>query len=75
MYYVAEEVRFELTRPLRAYGFSRAALSTAQPLLLNIVDLPGIEPGPPPCHGGVMPIYYRPIHYVPPRGIEPLSAR
>ncbi len=27
------------------------------------VDPPGIEPGLPPCHGGVMPIYYGPSSY------------
>ena len=37
---------------------------------LSWVDLPGIEPGPPPCHGGVMPIYYRPFLVSPP-GVEP----
>lgn len=26
-----------------------------------LVDLRGIEPRPPPCHGGVIPIYYRPV--------------
>ena len=25
-----------------------------------MVDPPGIEPGPDPCHGSVMPIYYGP---------------
>ena len=25
------------------------------------VDPPGIEPGPDPCHGSVMPIYYGPL--------------
>ena len=25
-----------------------------------VVDPPGIEPGPRPCHGRVMPIYYGP---------------
>jgi hypothetical protein len=41
-------VRFELTRGLLPYGFSRAALSTAQPLfqeaVLRIVDPMGVEP-------------------------------
>ncbi len=26
----------------------------------NLVDPPGIEPGPLPCHGSVIPIYYGP---------------
>jgi len=26
----------------------------------TLVDLWGIGPQPPPCHGGVMPFYYRP---------------
>ena len=25
------------------------------------VDPPGIEPGLPPCHGGVIPVYYGPV--------------
>src|SRR6185436_19038635 len=28
--------------------------------LSSSVDLWGIEPQPPPCHGGVIPFYYRP---------------
>lgn len=27
-----------------------------------VVDPPGIEPGPHPCHGRVIPIYYGPIN-------------
>ncbi len=34
---LAEEVRFELTRPLRAYRFSRPAHSTTLPLLQNAI--------------------------------------
>ena len=29
--------------------------------VLRNVDPPGIEPGPLPCHGSVMPIYYGPF--------------
>jgi hypothetical protein len=36
---LAEEVRFELTRPLRAYRFSRPAHSAALPLLRRCPDL------------------------------------
>ena len=28
--------------------------------MVIFVDLRGIEPRPPPCHGGVIPFYYRP---------------
>ncbi|KKT82619.1 MAG: hypothetical protein UW81_C0038G0011, partial [Candidatus Giovannonibacteria bacterium GW2011_GWC2_44_9] len=27
----------------------------------KILDLPGIGPGPHPCHGCVIPFYYRPV--------------
>ena len=33
----------------------------------EVVDPPGIEPGPAPCHGAVIPIYYGPyidIYYL-----------
>src|SRR3989344_1161210 len=26
-----------------------------------LVDPPGVEPGPVPCHGTVLPLYYRPV--------------
>ena len=28
--------------------------------LIIVLDLPGIEPGPHPCHGCVLPLNYRP---------------
>ena len=40
------------------YIYEQNRLSAGQSSL--VVDPPGIEPGPDPCHGSVMPIYYGP---------------
>ena len=62
--FLAEGVRFELTRTFQPYRISSAAhSSTLAPLLLPElinVDPRGIEPRTPPCHGGVLPVYYGP---------------
>ncbi len=28
---------------------------------LRLVDLRGVEPRTPPCHGGMLPLYHRPL--------------
>jgi hypothetical protein len=37
------------------------------------VDPRGVEPRTPPCHGGILPLYYGPYFQMPSRGIGPLS--
>src|SRR5690349_23932602 len=39
-------------------------------------DPPGVEPGPPPCHGGALPLGHEPVASIPSvdcRGIAPRS--
>jgi hypothetical protein len=59
--------------------FPGRLVSTQRPepvrLPSNSVDSPGIEPGLPPCHGGVFPLDHEPVFFfrVDRMGVEPIA--
>jgi hypothetical protein len=42
-------------------GEARPTVSGYLPSFTNQVDPPGVEPGPPPCHSGALPLGHEPV--------------